>query len=218
MSTTEKKINTKANKELKEQLLSTIAKRDIPYYNKCFEDVTYINNNKQEYFVFQKPVIQKSFCFGYGIYLQSTDEEHESACASARKAKEDITYFLNENLSEINSKIAKIKYFLLDNYEEKKKYFKEMYDKGILPYSVQMQEPYITKPYYCSKEIIEINCFRDDDENINREYVLRKATKEELENILKFYEKGKARFIKRLNTYLKKYGLSKVKAWTYLVD
>ena len=47
---------------------------------------------------------------------------------------------------------------------------------------------------------------------------LRKATTEELEKILVFYEKAKARLIKRLNTYLKKYGLEKLHVWTYLVD
>ena len=31
-------------------------------------------------------------------------------------------------------------------------------------------------------------------------------------------EEVKKSFIKRLNTYLKKYGLSKINAWTYLVD
>ena len=217
MNTTEKKINTKVNKELKEQLLTNFNESDRKFYSKYYEDVCYINDNKQEYFIFLKPDIKKSFCFGYGMYLQSTDEEHDTACANAKTARTDVTYFINENLSGINKSIAKIKYFLLDDYEEKKKYFKEMYDKGVLPYYTQMQEPYITKPYR-AKEVIEINYFKDDDEDINREWVLRKATKEELEKALVFYEKGKARFIKRLNTYLKKYGLSKIKAWTYLVD
>ena len=31
-------------------------------------------------------------------------------------------------------------------------------------------------------------------------------------------EEVKKAFIKRLNTYLKKYGLSKLHTWTYLVD
>lgn len=36
--------------------------------------------------------------------------------------------------------------------------------------------------------------------------------------IIEGLELEKASFIKRLNTYLKRYGLSKVRTWSYLVD
>ena len=41
---------------------------------------------------------------------------------------------------------------------------------------------------------------------------------DDLKNILSVYEYEKAKFEKRLNAYLKKYGLSKLKTWSYLVD
>ena len=41
---------------------------------------------------------------------------------------------------------------------------------------------------------------------------------DDLKNILSVYEHEKAKFEKRLNTYLKKYGLSKLKTWSYLID
>lgn len=219
MATTEKKIDTKVNKELKEEFLKIINESDDKYYRNYIEDVCRINN-ENEYFYIGKPHIQKSFCFGYGMYLQSTSEEEDIASDNARRAATDVTYFINENLSEINSKIATVKYFLIDNYEEKEKYFREMYDKGLMSYASHMKEPYLIAPYISTwgKCAISLSYFDEFDNEVERDYVLRKATKEELENILKFYEKARARFVKRLNTYLKKYGLSKLNIWTYLVD
>ena len=48
--------------------------------------------------------------------------------------------------------------------------------------------------------------------------LLRELTKAEIKEILEVYKKQKENFTKRLNTYLKKYGLSKLHTWTYLID
>ena len=47
---------------------------------------------------------------------------------------------------------------------------------------------------------------------------IRDLTPKDKEQILASLEIEKAKFTKRLNTYLKKYGLSKINTWTYLVD
>ena len=46
----------------------------------------------------------------------------------------------------------------------------------------------------------------------------QEATIEDIKLILETLEAEKAKFLKRLNTYLKRYGLSKIHSWTYLVD
>ena len=140
MATAELKKDSKVNKELKAEFLTKLfdnykcSDNDKKYYTNSIEDVCRIND-KDEYFFIDKPYIKKSFCFGYGMYLQSTPEEEDIARDNAHRASTDVTYFINENLSEINSKIATVKYFLIDNYEEQKKYFKEMYDKGLMSYA-----------------------------------------------------------------------------------
>ena len=48
--------------------------------------------------------------------------------------------------------------------------------------------------------------------------VIREATKEDLLLIIEVYKQQIQNFKKRLNTYLKRYGLSKLTTWTYLVD
>jgi hypothetical protein len=47
---------------------------------------------------------------------------------------------------------------------------------------------------------------------------IKQLDNEDIELIIAGLEEVKKSFIKRLNAYLKKYGLSKINAWTYLVD
>ena len=46
----------------------------------------------------------------------------------------------------------------------------------------------------------------------------QELTENEVTALIKGYEIVKENFIKRLNTYLKKYGLSKVNSWSYWQD
>ena len=48
--------------------------------------------------------------------------------------------------------------------------------------------------------------------------VVRVLTDDEVKMVKDAVERQKAKFTKRLNSYLKRYGLSKVNAWSYLRD
>lgn len=48
--------------------------------------------------------------------------------------------------------------------------------------------------------------------------IIEELDEQDREKLLKICESEKDKFLKRLSTYLKKYGLSKVHTWTYLVD
>ena len=229
MTTAELKKDSKVNKELKAEFLTKLSDnykcsdKWKAYYTKDIEDVCRIND-KDEYFYIDKPYIKKSFCFGYGMYLQSTEEESNRANDMAVKAQTDITYFINENLQEINEKIALVKYHLIpaEDWKAREEFFKNADKQGLMRYGQQMCEPYITAPFISTHGDFQVSLsyFNKDRDMLylNEKWVLRKATHEELEKILVFYEKAKTRLIKRLNTYLKKYGLEKLHVWTYLVD
>ena len=112
MTTAELKKDSKVNKELKAEFLTKLfdnykcSDKWKAYYTKDIEDVCRIND-KDEYFYIDKPYIKKSFCFGYGMYLQSTEEESNRANDMAVKAQTDVTYFINSIVS-----------FLLDSSSE----------------------------------------------------------------------------------------------------
>lgn len=74
-----------------------------------------------------------------------------------------------------------------------------------------------------------IGVFKDKDSNIAhygsvRPYEMPNEIKyitydvDLLDALIKGYEVVKEQFIKRLNTYLKRYGLTKLNVWTYLSD
>ena len=193
------------------------------YNNSYYENVFKLNDT--EYYPLQKHNLKTSFCFGYGNCLQSSDEEENSAYDMSRKARTDVTYFLNENLQEVNETIAVLKYFLIpqENYEERKNYFEKCYKDGTMRYHQQFLTPYICSYYEELRGVeVKLSYFDEDKETdqwiIKQPYVLRKASEEELKIILHNYIQYRLRLIKRLNTYLKKYGLDHIESWTYLRD
>ena len=57
----------------------------------------------------EKPRIEKNFCFGMGMYATYTDEEFERAEEMAEKARNDVNYFINENMKQITEKVDALK-------------------------------------------------------------------------------------------------------------
>lgn len=74
---------------------------------------------------------------------------------------------------------------------------------------------YIGKEYRDNKKYWYVEHYYGDGKN-NREDV--EMTSEQRDTIIKAYEWARIEFEKRLNTYLKKYGVSKLHTWTYWRD
>lgn len=116
------------------------------------------------------------------------NNDYEEAAAMARHASTNESYFINENLKQITGHIED-----LENYDI---YFSNRY------YNQPEGSPYVT--------IRKIKKY--DDANTDN---MRKATPEEIEILKQAYNEELEKFKKRLNIYLKRYGLSKVRTWTY---
>ena len=151
-----------------------------------------------------KPSIEKNFCFGYGMYARSTDKEAASADACAEHAKTNTDYFIEENMKQITDNIAVLEEALAGE--------KEVY----------------TFVRYCgvpdTSKLMGWKCCKiwDNPENEPWKWsqlrTVRKLEKEDIQLIIDGYEEVGKRFRKRLQTYLKRYGLSKLNVWTYLRD
>ena len=140
------------------------------------------------YWGIDKPSIETSFCFGYGYCGISTEEEDKRASDMAMMARTDEQYFLNENMVKMED---------LKKSVEKAKTFCFNNDDGELYLIDNMyfqKYPFDTPPVY------------------------RDITPEEKKTMLKMVEAATERFKKRLNVYLKRYGLSKINSWSYLSD
>lgn len=140
------------------------------------------------YWRIDKPSIETSFCFGYGYCGISTDEDEKRASDMAMMAMTDEQYFLNENMAKMEH---------LKKSVEKAKSFCFNGDDGelfLIDEMYSQEYPFDTPPIY------------------------RDITPEEKKTLLKMVEAATERFRKRLNVYLKRYGLSKINSWSYLSD
>jgi len=146
---------------------------------------------------FTKPSIKKDFCFGAGWNGRCTDEEQESASAMVQESKNNSQYFINENFDESFGFFGRL--------------FKDIDSgwNGIFAASSRYDKK--TKRCYLVSE--KTLLYKDED--LQKFY---KLTDCDIENLKKALEEEKQKFLKRLNTYLKKYGLSKINSWSYISD
>ena len=145
----------------------------------------------------EKPQINTSFCFGY---MGQSDEGDAQQMAQNAKKNED--YFLSENLGIFDVTIKKIKSTLKENNENKLYIYKE-YPRdsvNLWGFTVLSFSEFI---YQNERKI-----YND----------IQEASDEDIRTILAAEKEERKKFEKRLKTYLKRYGLSKVKTWSYWQD
>ena len=151
----------------------------------------------------EKPSIKKDFCFGYGMYATATDEEFYRAEEKVEAARKNVDYFINENLAPINGAI-----------EALQKDHRNVYT--FLAY-LGMNEGDLLKSYSIFSEW-ETPESEEFSYKFNGLSDLKKLSNDDIQKIIDGLQEVKQAFIKRLNTYLKKYGLSNVNAWSYIRD
>lgn len=148
------------------------------------------------YLEIDRQSIKKHFCFGYGYCGVSTEKDRDLANESAKYARTSVKNFIEENLKWHDSWIK----------------------------SIEEHGAYITKNgKYCSqKENCLIRGFTSGESTwyhrIENDENYRKLSDEDTAQLLQAFKDSRENMIKRLNTYLKKYGLSKLRVWTYLSD
>lgn len=198
-----KKAESTAKQEYLSLLETCTSKRMLDYYKKTYQEVIKLESGY--FYAVEKQGIQKSFCFGHGQNGVSTEDEQAAAFAMEKIATTNFDYFINENLQNINRQIEDIKNPQnVIGLNETEKY-NSVWICCIKSYEL----PYFEK----SKDT---GVFRNP-QNPWETYT-RIATEQERANIIEAMENVKHDLEKRLNVYLKKYGLSKIHTWTYLVD
>lgn len=152
-----------------------------------------------DFLTIDKPRIEKSFCFGYGFCGVSTREDEENARGMACKARTDEGYFLRENLKDIDRVLS-----LLQDDGKTVYKFTQYSGNGGTNY----------KAYRIA------DAWETPENNVHLRSLpgLSVMTREERKTLFCAYSEERERFCKRLSAYLKRYGLSKVRAWSYLSD
>lgn len=155
--------------------------------------------------------LEKSFCFGYGWNGVDDDDSSEKAHEAAEKARTDGEYFANENLARLRDMIARLN----------------------LPYGERLPEDCSTK--FCwlensyanknhwSVRVLRVahdspSCLDWHEERLYKEGKLIPLSDDDRARLLTGYRMALEQREKRVKSYLKKYGTSKLKVWTYLRD
>lgn len=183
--------------QCKEEYINNCVESDTTkkYYNKSLIGAVKLGS---WYYQIEKPIIQNKFCFHdegpqYDLYTDLIKDDD--------KMKK---YFININLKNFNEQIYEIENFIkkLNKKEISKSDNNVFWIDG-------RNDNYITFYKYDKNS----NGFFNVSETYNR-----KATQKDCILILNAIKWSKLKFEKRLNTYLKKYGTSKLNIWTYWAD
>ena len=141
---------------------------------------------------FEKPSMKTDFCFGYNTDFSG----HE--CSDAQRRRENFlksaSAFKTRNLEEIDGELEELK------NEDNKVFIYCKYMNGGKIAAYQVCNMWSTSPRLCD----------------NTEYW--EASTEERKSIVASLTQIRASFEKRIDSYLKKYGTSKLRTWTYWID
>lgn len=175
----------------------TTQSEDMKEFSELFKTWCYLDHtaealkvDEKHFITFDKQDIEKSFCFGWSCQGGMTYEEATDMC---------------HNFSEADFKVGNLKRF--DN-----KYIHRL--KAIEEKQIKLKREYVTSKE-SGAEIMYITTDRDvsGDMTLSVEDStrLREAYKQKVQDLRNEFEK-------RLDAYLKKYGLSKIRRWTYCAD
>lgn len=146
-----------------------------------------------------KESIETSFCFGYGYCGISTEEDSDRAGRMVDKVKNDGgAYFIEKNMKGIEDTIR----YAEDN-----------------AYDMFLFRAYTGQPDGCpitSYEMVRKGANGRPHYSGMLDY--RQASDEDRQKIIAGLRMEAEAFKKRLDTYLKRYGTSKLHSWSYLSD
>lgn len=199
---TQKELKAAYTEELKK------AWNDDEMVKYCSKSTAFVIEHNGALYGIEKPKIETSFCFGYGINGIADTEQERTAEAMAETARKSKEYFINQNLENLNRWIKSLQKILDDMGKNGA--------EGSHPrYMIETGEHYGGQKEDCRLRYYSIvdtfNTFNGTMGKICNDTEL-------IKKLIAGYEEVKTEFIKRLNAYLKRYGMSKVKTWSYLSD
>lgn len=155
-----------------------------------------------------KQRIEKNFCFGWSSCGQGP--EFSEACRAERNATNGDGYFIRENMRWYEDRLRDLS-------------SPEWYPLLVTAYYGQNEtNPLRAICFRRLSELLTTNEFDDlkpgamvKDDRGNPAYY---PTADDIERIRAMYEEAKEKHEKKVRAYLKRYGTSKVRTWTYWLD
>lgn len=188
-------------KELKDQyktLLIDVWGSDEHMVDYCAKKAEVVFKTEKGFFCeVEKQGIKKDFCFGYSLSSRDTDD-YDRANNMAQHMENSLDYFRKENLKKLNDCIN----FYSDTNNQ-----------------LYFQNHYINQKNNILKNVVSFKYWNEPKDIFNKEFKeYTPVSDKDRELIVAAYKKELELFTKRLETYIKRYGLSKVHAWSYWQD
>lgn len=146
----------------------------------------------------EKKSITTSFCFGYGYCGVSSEEDYQRAHDNMVYADTNEEYFIRKNTEYFDNYIENLQKCYGD---------KQVWISG--RYSSRNKNMLVSLHFTNSWEL--------ERDKMNYP-IIRRLSDDEIMDVIEMYQQAKDMMMKRLRTYLKRYGLTKLHTWTYLVD
>ncbi len=187
---------TKTQKELKELYKVELSNywKDEKMVKHCLKEADYIIELEDNSFItVDRPRIKKDFCFGYSDSRYDT-KDYDRANDMVDYARKSQEYFIEKNLQDINRAI-------------------EQLESG-------NHEIWVFAHYHGQDEKSKLRCwtFKNYYHDYSDKMHNRQLKNHEIKALIEAYKEVEKQFTKRLNTYLKRYGLTKINAWSYWRD
>lgn len=161
----------------------------------CVKQAAYIVELENgDIIVIEKPRIETRFCFGYSDSRYDT-EDYDRANAMADYASKREEYFIEQNMEEINKTIA------------------QMEGTVSHPFVYRLRTKYYKQPKDSKLKSLDAYYWHDE---YAKQY--QEISSADMQRVIEGYKVVRSDFEKRLKTYLKRYGMSKVKTWSYWQD
>lgn len=189
-------IIMKKQKDLKlmyEDILRSEVWKDEKMVKHCLKEMGYIVGLENgDIIILEKPRIKKDFCFGYSDSSYDT-VDYDNANDMAHHARKSEEYFIDKNLDQIRDTI-----------------------KGLKSKEGARFKWGISTKYTGQKENSKLKEIYQYDQFDGKEHT--EVSKDDIDRVIQGYEEVEKAFNKRLKTYLKRYGLTKVNSWSYWKD
>ena len=188
------KSTDKFYNEYKNALID-VWKNDKKMIDYCIKKTSRVIKVNGLLFTTDKPTIKTRFCFGYDCSVDN--ESFDNANEMAQHARTNEQYFIDQNLKQFDDEIKNLKDDNIIKY----------YLKSGAYYSQSKDNPLKAVCYERFSRWLDHN--NDDKQQLTDEMITAYIEALKLDRI---------DFKKRLDTYLKKYGLSKIHSWSYWRD
>ncbi len=210
------KAKRQADKERQKELIEKYAqlyggddKKSVDYMRSAVAYVVELDDGTL--YAIDKPTIKKDFCFNRDYNGRATEESERNADEMAHHARTQESYFINQNMAGL---LEQLKRFDVDSITDGDDFYLQRY---------RYKKPYAHNGQYGTDGIAWIE-FVDDYANSDKERAeavekgFRPLTDNEIKKIIAAYKFVIEQHKKRIEAYLKRYGLNHLNVWTYYSD